>query len=384
MINPSKITGLLSQVGKSVSKISRDLEYQKLYGNKIYASIEKADVAAGAIAKPWDVKTIPLSTRFSDRSTRIGGRRQVDVLRDRPPLPMQDNRNIWQTTDRDLIEQDRRVRDRLNQRRNAQIQTIYSYPPGRPSSNVNPVGGRIPGMEEGGIAAKIRKFFGFGSPFIGAIKKLTQSEILGRVAKKFGKIWEGTEESFLSKVKSGTGVGFKERQELWSDWQLAMLKNLQVEKGGIKPGLQTIHAAAEGNLPDRVFFSYNTATSDVVGAASMYRAPTGEWIRGGLTVKEQFRGKGSRGLASMLSRTLFEHGAVIPDTLSTAGAKSFFRQVQQIAEEAGQISKPTVQDHMMTSMGKVNNAQTRNTVSGISSSLHNSRGIRKGPSGGNG
>jgi len=209
---------------------------------------------------------------------------------------------------------------------------------------------------------------------------------------KLGKFWEGSEEAFLSKVKSGeAGIAFKEREDLWSDWQLVNLRNMQNEAGGIKPGLQTIHAPAQGEMPERMFFAYNTAAGEVAGGASMYRNPEGEWIRGGLTVREQFRGKGPRGLASMLSRTLFEAGAVTPDTLSTAGAKAYYRQLKMIAQETAEAGMESSQKAAMlrdvnesVALRNMRLGDNTSTTPGTGKMIFGPRGIRRGPSGGNG
>ena len=153
---------------KPLTAIDKSIEYERMYGagSPNYAPLDVKNVAAGAVANPWAAETIPLSERVSDRSARVGGRRAQDTTaKVQADLRAARGDDVWGNAGgRNPHEQDREVLRRQNLRRNAQIQTIYSYPPGRPSTNVNPIGGRISGMEEGGIAAKIRKFFGWNGP----------------------------------------------------------------------------------------------------------------------------------------------------------------------------------------------------------------------------
>ena len=228
----------------------------------------------------------------------------------------------------------------------------------------------------------------------GEILEKTASRLSKLSGGKVGKIWEGTEEAFLTKVKSGeAGIQYKELEELTSALQLGTIgPTMQKEAtgGGIKPGLQMLHAAATADMPERAVLAFNTTGGQTVGFATMVRSASGEWTRGGLTVAESMRGGGARGLGSRLSRTMFEHGALVPGSLSTAGAKAYYRQLVRIAEEAGAPTAATratmagIDVNATMALRNIRAAASNSTTPGMGSYIFGGRGIRRGPSGGAG
>ena len=157
------------KVGRPASRRARTaiktLEYEKLYGKQTFETIPEIDKAAGAIADPGNVETIPLSRRSDvDRSARIGGRRASDQRATEQALAREvRGEDVWGNVGRKSdIEVKREALKRKNLKRNAQVETIHSVVPGRPVSNTNPVGGRIEGL-----MGKFRSWIktGFNSPF---------------------------------------------------------------------------------------------------------------------------------------------------------------------------------------------------------------------------
>jgi hypothetical protein len=223
---------------------------------------------------------------------------------------------------------------------------------------------------------KVVSKLGFAKMLPGEILEKTAQRLGKLSGGKVGKIWEMSEAEWLAKVKAGeTGIEFKEMEALTSELNLRTLAPLMQKEavggGAIKPGLQLLHAEATGELGERAFFAFNTVKGETIGFASMTRNAQGEWVRGGLTVAESMRGGGTRGLGHRLSREMFEHGALVPSSLSTSGAKAYYRQVVAIRDE-------------VLAMENLTRAQSEFTVPGVASSLRKERGIRRGPNGGNG
>jgi GNAT superfamily N-acetyltransferase len=268
----------------------------------------------------------------------------------------------------------------------------------RPRSNV--IHNVIEGLAHGGLAQKMRKFLScFGSPW----NKFLPGAILEGVEKMFSKlsggkvskIWEMSEESFISKVHSGeAGMFHLDLEDDVSQMALIGAKNQQAELGILQPGFVTHTVPATADTHASRYIFYNTAIGTrgkdglrTAGFAQMSLNEEGQWVRAGLVVSPDFRGKGINSLAHRLSRSMFEAGALMPESLSTAGAKAYYRQVKSIAEEVASSGTKQVTATEVNSAVALRNmraADNTATVPGLAKMMNGPRGIRQGVAGGAG
>ena len=413
------------KVGRPASKRARNLakalEYKKLYGSPTFEAIPEIDRAAGAIAKPWDVETIPLSTRTSDRSARIGGRRAQDATtKVQADLRAARGDDVWGNAGgRNPYEQDREVLRRQNLRRNAQVQTVNSYSPNRPSSNTNPVGGRIEGMPEKGFAAKLRKFFGFGSPWrgiLGLSKEVTALYVSRVGGKKFGGLLAPSDiRSSIASLKQYIPRKAESYSPAYNKFLRHKLAQHAVELRAAKragfenavliprgvPGRAGLRATIVHERVHQIrklegtFGSYYGRELEVGKEGSDWLQKIGyseskvkeEAIAFGAEFGYMARRSamkvGNAGMEKMLepiSRIM--EGDIAGDLMDYAKVQKASWDIRPFIKKKN-LSRQ-IQRDTLKAISNTSNAQTRNTVSGLSASLHQSRGIRKGPSGGNG
>lgn len=264
--------------------------------------------------------------------------------------------------------------------KNLPVEFLLKYaeksPVGRvPRPQSNKAVNAFDGMSHGTLASKLRKRnTDFGSWWSG-LKKLGVGEVLEKIGSKYGRIWKQSEKEFVGTMRRGTlgEVEYFERSEEFVSGILQQVTQAaKAQKLG--PGLQAFGAKLGGNAADESFIiAYLNAFGEATGAGVLGRTPSGEIIRKALVVSQPYRGKG---LSSAISQEMFLYGGVATETLSTAGAKAYYRQVSKLAN--------SIEEAELVGVSNLINAQTRNTIPGLHSSIGQTRGSRQGPFGGAG